>query len=68
MLFRHVEPWQIFVADNGSSLTEVRETEFACAVLSEKYRLDHPEYTDEGNVNFGRSVAGRVGRRAGQAV
>ena len=63
-LLQHVEPWQIFVADNGSSPAQIQETEFACDVVSEKYRLDHPEYVDEGNINFGRYVSVHVGCRS----
>ena len=65
-LLHHVEPWQIFVADNGSSPAQVQETEFACDIVSERYRLDHPDYVDEGNINFGRYAAGAYPPKRGR--
>jgi len=52
-LLMHVEPWQIFVGDNGSTPQQVQATEFACEVISEQYRLKYPDYVNEGNINFG---------------
>ena len=59
-LLLHVEPWQIFVADNGSSAKEIADTESICEALSDAYRITHAEYIEEGDINFGRSV-GRPG-------
>jgi hypothetical protein len=54
-LFKHVEPWQIFIADNGSSAVQVEATEMVCTLLSAEYRNAHSDYADSG-INFGTYV------------
>jgi len=53
-LLVHVEPWQVFVADNGSTESQVDETAAICHQVTDEYRRRHPEYKEEGGVNFGR--------------
>ena len=48
----HAEPWQIFIADNGSTPDEVVQTRKVCAECSIEYVEKHPLYGG-GNVNFG---------------
>ena len=52
-LFKHVEPWQIFIADNGSTPSEVEATEMVCTLMSAEYRQAHTDYADSA-INFGR--------------
>eukprot|EP01135_Chromosphaera_perkinsii_P000885 Nk52_evm48s152 gene=Nk52_evmTU48s152 len=51
------EPWQIFVADNGSTVKEVNLTERACMQVSREYSRNHPSYRGP-NVNFGTLIEG----------
>ncbi|KJE95857.1 hypothetical protein CAOG_06260 [Capsaspora owczarzaki ATCC 30864] len=46
------EPWQVFVADNGSSPEQVTSTAEACKQLSLDYNRSHPGYAGHP-INFG---------------
>eukprot|EP01135_Chromosphaera_perkinsii_P010329 Nk52_evm1s2118 gene=Nk52_evmTU1s2118 len=43
-ILRHAEPWQIYIADNGSSVNEVIMTRQCCIEASKKYENANPEY------------------------
>eukprot|EP01135_Chromosphaera_perkinsii_P000888 Nk52_evm51s152 gene=Nk52_evmTU51s152 len=52
VILLHCEPWQIFVADNGSTKKEKRRTERICFEVSYWYREVHPGYRGHP-VNYG---------------
>ncbi|KJE94711.1 hypothetical protein CAOG_05310 [Capsaspora owczarzaki ATCC 30864] len=56
-IMKRSEPWQIFVADNGSSEKERIATEEECKALSAVYSKSHPNYRGRG-VNFGTLTEG----------
>ena len=51
-ILKHAEPWQIFVADNGSSAEQMTKTRRCCAECSMKYEEAHPLYGGDV-INFG---------------
>eukprot|EP00121_Abeoforma_whisleri_P004081 Awhi_evm2s3682 len=44
-ILRHVEPWQLFFADNGSTEEEELLSDKVCLELTEEYRRANPFYT-----------------------
>ena len=53
-LLKHVEPWQVYLADNGSTEAEIVKTARLCADLSAAYRAANPSYSHPGDINCGR--------------
>eukprot|EP00121_Abeoforma_whisleri_P009249 Awhi_evm1s8503 len=44
-ILRHVEPWQLFFCDNGSTEEEERLSDEVCTELTQEYKRAHPYYT-----------------------